>query len=156
MRMNKMELPEIHLIGLSLKTKTINNGGKSSLDCGNLWQKFEKENYTGKIPGKLSEDILAVYHQFDGNHTHPFSYFIGCKVEAGTITPEGLDRLLINKGLYQKIIASGKMPDCVANSWNEIWRSGISRAYQTDFEVYDGRSKDWSNAEVDIFISVQQ
>jgi len=150
-----MELPEIHLIGLSLPAKTMNENGKSGVDCGNLWQKFEKENYPGKIPNKLSEDIVAVYHQYDGDHTHPFSYFIGCKVANGTITPEGLDTLVISKGLFQKIIASGKMPDCVASSWNEIWNSDIPRAYQADYEVYDGRSKDWSNAEVDIFISIQ-
>ena len=29
----------------------------------------------------------------------------------------------------------------------------IPRAYHADFEVYDERSKDWNQAEVDIFIS---
>ena len=79
--MNKMELPEIHLIGLSLPTKTKNEKGQSAFDCGNLWQKFEQENYAHKIPNKLSEDILAVYHQYDGDHTHPYSYFISnCRI----------------------------------------------------------------------------
>ena len=154
--MNKIALPEIHLIGLSLPTKTKNENGQSAIDCGNLWQKFAKENYAQKIPNKLSEDVLAVYHQYDGDHNHPYSYFIGCKVEAGTHPPEGLDRLIIFKGPYQKIIASGKMPDCVANAWYEIWQTDIPRTYQTDFEVYDARSKEWNNAEVDIYLSVQQ
>jgi predicted transcriptional regulator YdeE len=109
--MDKIELEEINLIGLSLPTKTTNEMGKS--------------------------------------------YFIGCKVEPGATIPEGLASLLISKGLYQKIVAAGKMPDCVANTWKEIWNSSIPRAYQTDFEVYDEKSKDWNKAKVDVFVSIQ-
>jgi len=53
-------------------------------------------------------------------------------------------------------VASGKMPDCVANTWKEIWNSGIPRAYQTDFEVYDERSRDWNNAVVDVYVSTTE
>ena len=153
--MSKIELEETKLIGLSLRTKTTNEMGRSNIDCGNLWQKFEKENYADKIPNKLSDEIVAVYHQYEGDHTHPFSYFIGCKVEAKTEIPEGLDSLVISKGLYQKLISTGKMPRCLANTWKEIWNSKIQRSYQTDFEVYDERSKDWNKAEVEVFISIQ-
>ena len=153
--MNKIELEEITLIGLSLKTKTTNANGQSAIDCGSLWQEFEKENYVNKIPGKLNDEVLAVYHQYEGDYTRPFSYFIGCKVKAGSEVPQGLDSLIIPKGNYQKINAKGKMPDCVANAWKEIWSSGIPRAYQADFEVYDEKSRDWSNAEVDIFLSIK-
>ena len=154
--MNKIELEEIKLIGLALPTKTSNELGRSSIDCGNLWQKFEKENYLQKIPNKLSDEILAFYHQYEGDHTRPFSYFIGCKVESVTKIPEGMDGLTLSKGLYQKILSTGKMPDCIINTWKEIWGSGIPRAYQTDFEVYDERSKDWNKAEVEVFVSIQQ
>jgi predicted transcriptional regulator YdeE len=153
--MNKIELEEIKLIGLSLGTKTSNEMGKSSVDCGNLWKKFEIENYADKIPNKLSDEILAVYHQYEGDHTQPFSYFIGCKVGAETRIPEGLESLTISKGLYQKIVSTGKMPDCIINTWKEIWNSNIPRAYQTDFEVYDERSKDWNKAEIEVFVSIE-
>jgi predicted transcriptional regulator YdeE len=154
--MNKIELEEITLTGLSLKTKTTNANGQSNIDCGNLWQEFEKENYADKIPDRLSDEILAVYHQYEGDHTEPFSYFIGFKVKTGSDIPQGLDSLIIPKGTYQKIIARGKMPGCIANTWKDIWSSSIPRAYQADFEVYDERSKDWSNAEVAVFLSLKQ
>lgn len=154
--MNKIELEEIKLIGLSLKTKTSNENGRSNVACGNLWQEFEKESYEDKIPNKLSDEILAVYHKYEGDSTKPFSYFIGCKVKTETEVPEGMDSLIIPRGMYQKINAKGKMPDCVANAWKEIWSSNIHRAYQADFEVYDERSKDWSNAEVEIYLSVER
>lgn len=152
--MNKIELEETKLIGLALRTKTTNEMGQSGIDCGNLWQKFEKENYVDKIPNKLSDEILAVYYQYEGDHTKPFAYFIGCKVRNDTEVPQGLESLIIPKGTFQKINSKGKMPDCVANTWKEIWSSNIPRAYQADFEVYDERSKDWNNAEVDFFVSV--
>lgn len=153
--MDKINLEEIKLIGLSLKSKTTNLNGQSNIDCGNLWQKFEKENYAIKIPNKLSNEILAVYYQYEGDHTQPFSYFIGCKVPTNTEVPQGLDSLIIPQGTYQKISAKGEMPNCVANTWKEIWNSDIRRTYKFDFEVYDERSKDWNNAEVDFFLSIK-
>lgn len=48
------------------------------------------------------------------------------------------------------------MPACIGKAWQEIWNSDIKRAYQADFEVYDERSADWNDAEVDIYISIQQ
>ena len=154
--MNKIELEEFQLIGLALPGKTTNENGQSGIDCGSLWQKFENGNYAEKIPGKSGDEIYAVYHEYEGDHTRPFSYFIGCKVGAGMQTPEGMDSLTIPSGRYQKIVSSGQMPDCLVNSWKGIWSSGIRRAYQADFEVYDERSRDWNNAEVDIFISIEE
>ena len=152
--MNQIEKKEFKLIGLALKTKTTNKNGQSGKDCGSLWQKFEKENYAEKIPEKLSNEIFAVYYNYEGDYTKPFSYFIGCKVKDYTEVPEGMDSLIIIGGQYLQFIAKGIMPDCVGDMWKQIWNSGIKRTYQTDFEVYDERSKNWNDAEVDIFISV--
>ncbi|MDQ6890751.1 MAG: GyrI-like domain-containing protein, partial [Bacteroidota bacterium] len=126
-----------------------------AIDCGNLWQKFEKENCAEKIPGKIGNEVYAVYHDYEGDYTKPFSYFIGCQVKDDTKVPVGMDSLIIPAGEYQLFIAKGKMPDCIADAWKKIWDSVIPRSYKSDFEVYDERSKDWSNAEVDIFISVK-
>jgi predicted transcriptional regulator YdeE len=154
--MSNVEIKDITLIGLSLKTKTTNTNGQSGIDCGNLWQEFEKEKYADSIPAKLSDEIVAVYHQYEGDSTKPFSNFVGCKVKPGTETPQGLDSLSIPKGAYHKIMAKGKMPDCVSNAWKEVWTSNIPRTYQVDFEVYDERSKDWNDAEVEIYLSIEQ
>jgi predicted transcriptional regulator YdeE len=154
--MNKVEIEDIHLIGLSLKTKTMNANGQSGIDCGNLWQNFEKGNFAEIIPNKPGDEIFGVYSQYEGDHTKPFSYFVGCKVKPGTEPPEGLESLTIPKGTYHKINTKGKMPDCVANAWKDVWTSNIPRAYQIDFEVYDERSKDWNDAEVDVYLSIEQ
>jgi predicted transcriptional regulator YdeE len=97
---------------------------------------------------------VAVYHNYEGDFTKPYSYFIGVKVNPDAKIPDGLEKLSIPKASYQKIESKGIIPDCIANSWKEIWNSNMVRAYKADFEVYDHRSKDWKNGEVDIFISV--
>ena len=153
--MNKEKKNEHKLIGLKLDKKTTNEGGQSSIDCGSLWQKFETGNFIEIISGKLGDEIYAVYFDYEGDDTKPFSYFIGCKVEIDAETPHGMDSLVIPAGNYSKVIAAGKMPDCINNSWKEIWSSDIARTYQFDFEIYDERSKDWDNAEVDVYISVK-
>jgi predicted transcriptional regulator YdeE len=149
-----MNLTAFRLAGLALPSKTTNANGQSGTDCGTLWQQFEQGNYAEKITGKLSEEILAVYHGYEGDHTRPFSYFIGCKVSEDATIPAGMDSLVIPGGTYRQFLAKGKMPGCIADAWGKIWNANINRAYQYDFETYDERSKDWSDAEVDLFISV--
>jgi predicted transcriptional regulator YdeE len=152
----KMKLPDFTLIGLALSGQTTNANGQSAIDCGTHWQRFENGNYADRINHKLSDEIYAVYHLYEGDHTQPYSYFIGCKVDPVAEVPEGMDRLEIPADHYQKIIANGVMPDCVANAWKEIWAGTISRAYHADFEVYGDKSKDWNNAEVEIYLSVSE
>jgi predicted transcriptional regulator YdeE len=50
--------------------------------------------------------------------------------------------------------AKGKIPDCIANARKKIWTSNIPRKYQRDFKVYDERSKNWNDAEVDVYLSI--
>jgi predicted transcriptional regulator YdeE len=64
-----------------------------------------------------------------------------------------MDSLLIPAESYFQVTAKGKMTGCITDAWKRIWSSGINRTYQYDFEVYDERSKDWNNAEMEIFVS---
>ncbi len=45
------------------------------------------------------------------------------------------------------------MPDCIIHSWKEIRASDINRSYRFDFEIYDERSHNWEQAEIDIYLS---
>ncbi|MFL5811045.1 MAG: GyrI-like domain-containing protein, partial [Flavisolibacter sp.] len=136
-----------------LAKKTTNANGQSAIDCGQLWQRFEKENCIQRIDNKIDDSIYAVYFDYEEDHTKPFSYFIGCKVSSDSQAVEGMSVLQIPTDNYIKLLAKGKMPDCIANCWKDIWTSGIARAYHYDFEVYDERSKNWNDAEVDVYVS---
>lgn len=151
-----VNLGEIRLMGVSLKSKTTNLNGQSAVDCGNLWQAFERSNYLKQIPDRLSDSVYAVYYAYEGDYMQPFSYFIGCPVKNDANAIDGLEMLTIPSGTYRKFTTKGILPDCISYTWKKIWESDIKRAYRTDFEVYDERSKVWNNAEVDILISVDQ
>lgn len=144
------------LLGLKLRDKTKNENGQSGKDCGELWQKFEIEKIAEKIPNKISDALYAVYFDYESDFNGSFSYFIGCKVETETETPQHLDELIIPKQIYHKETAKGQMTGCITEVWEKIWNSNIDRKYGFDFEVYDERSYNWENAEIDIYISMKE
>ncbi|MBC7486255.1 MAG: AraC family transcriptional regulator [Cytophagaceae bacterium] len=144
---------DFKLVGIKLDNKTTNQNKQSSKDCGELWQKFETDKIFDVIPEKLSNEVYAVYFDYEKDETTPFSYFIGCKVEMNSETPKELIELIIPTQEYSKFTAKGVMTGCVTDAWKEIWNSDTERKFGFDFEVYDERSQDWSNAEVDIYIS---
>src|SRR5687768_3151878 len=109
--MDHIQRGEFKLAGLKLPHKTINEGGESSRDCGRLWEKFRDENVLKRITDRLSDEVYAVYFEYEGDHTQPFSYFIGCKVAPDAETPVGMDTLRIPGGTYSKVTAQGRMPD---------------------------------------------
>ena len=144
---------DFKLVGIKLDSKTTNQNKQSSKDCGELWQKFEKDRIFEVIPEELSNEVYAVYFDYVQDETTPYSYFIGCKVDKNSKTPEELEELIIPAQQYKKFTAKGVMTGCVTETWKEIWTSDIKRNFGYDFEIYDERSQDWSNAEVDIYIS---
>ena len=143
------------LAGLKLDKKTVNANGQSAVDCGQLWQQFVSEGIAGKISDKVNDTIYAVYFDYDGDRSNPYSFFIGCEVPADKEIPEGLDTLVIPAQDYAVITAKGKLPDCVADAWHDIWKSDINRAYGYDFEVYNNLSA-WRDTGVDIHISLSK
>lgn len=152
--MEKIQKTNFKLVGLKLKEKTSNENNQSSKDCGELWQKFEVDKIFNLIPHKVSNEVYAVYFDYEKDETMPFSYFIGCKVNENAEVPESLETLEIPSQNYQKVIAKGEMTGCITQAWEKIWTSEIPRKFGFDFEVYDERSQDWRDAEVDIYVSI--
>jgi predicted transcriptional regulator YdeE len=144
---------DFKLTGLKLTEKTTNQNNQSSIDCGKLWRKFEMDKILELIPNKLSSEVYAVYFDYEGDETQAFSYFIGCKTDKNSETPKELDDLAIPSQNYAKFTAKGVMTGCIIDTWKQIWDSDFNRKFGFDFEVYDERSRDWGNAEVDIYIS---
>jgi|SRR5690554_393434 len=145
---------ELRLIGLKLPRKTTNKDNQSSKDCGDLWQKFEKDKIFDLIEGKLSNEIHAVYYEYEKDETGSFSYFIGCKVNNNIKIPSRLHELLIPPQVYEIYTAKGIMTGCITNTWEKIWSSNINRLFGFDFELFDDRSGNWKDAEVDLYISI--
>jgi predicted transcriptional regulator YdeE len=148
-----IKLNSFYIIGISVKTTNANN--QAATDIGSLWQKFMSENVASKISNKADENVYAVYCRYESDYKAPYTTLLGCKVSSIENMPNGFDYIEIAEGNYEQFEAKGNlMEGVVYKKWVDIWNTDLPRAYTTDFEVYDEKSADPSNATVDIFIAL--
>lgn len=143
------------VIGISLPSKTENQNNRSAVDCGSLWQKFHSGNYSSVIPGKVDNDIIAVYYDYEGDHLAPFSYLIGHRVAENTSPTPELNYVDISAGKYLKVTAQGNIHECMKDAWQDVWQSDLKRTYKYDFEIYIQDRMKGEYAEVDILVGIR-
>lgn len=145
----EISLSEIPLIGIEIRT---NNG--STTDIAELWQKFYANGIQDRIPNCVDSRIFGLYNDYETDHTGDYSYLIGCPVSDLENIPQGMVGRLIPAQKYCVERAQGTLPDALIEAWQIIWKSDTKRTFKYDFELYDDRANDPSNAEVDIFIAI--
>lgn len=152
--MSQQQIAPFHLIGISVRTS--NDPGKADVDIPALWSRFMTEGVKDKIQHRVEEALYCVYTNYEGDHTQPYTTFLGCRVANLEITPEGLEGLAIDGGRYEIVTAKGNILEgMVFNAWLSIWNTALPRNYKADFEVYDEKAADLTKAEVSIYIGVQ-
>lgn len=154
---NNQSIQKFHIIGISVRT--INENGQSAKDIEALWVKFWGEGISKQIPNKISEDIYAVYTDYETDFTGHYTTIIGLPVSSLDDIPKGFVGITIETGDYQKFVSKGKMPEAVFNTWLEIWRNGelnLKRAYKADFTIHGQKYYDGEKAEVETFISIKE
>lgn len=138
-----------------IKVRTTNANGQAKADIGALWHRFMEEGLAAKLPGLKGGTTYAVYTNYESDHTQPYDLIIGHAIEPGSTVPEAYATVEIETGNYAKFVAEGDATkDAVVNAWQQIWGSDMDRKYTTDFEVYDERAADPTNAIVDVMIAV--
>jgi predicted transcriptional regulator YdeE len=148
-----IKLNAFYIIGISIKTT--NAGNQAATDIPGLWQKFMSENIALNIPNKIDDTVYSVYCRYESDYNAPYTTLLGCKVSSIENIPAGFDYIEIAGGNYEQFAAKGNlMEGIVYKKWVDIWNTNLPRAYTTDFEVYDEKSADPSNAMVDIFIAL--
>ncbi len=153
--MNNQIIKTFNVIGIS--TRTTNDNGKSAKDIEALWSKFWSEEIQKQIPNAISEEIYAVYTDYETDFTGPYTTIIGLPVHTLENIPDGMIGLTIETATYQKFVSKGKMPEAVFNTWLEIWQNtNLNRAYKADFTVHGKKYYDGDQAEVETFISVKE
>ena len=140
------------VIGIKIKT----SNQRAVQDIAQIWGRFFSEDIKNKIPNKLSGDVFAIYTEYEGDHSKPYSYILGCAVSSLGSIPDGMIGMTIPSAEYEVFIAKGKMPDAVVEVWQHIWQPEIDskRSYKTDFEVY----REYGNpesTEVEIYIGMK-
>lgn len=148
-----LKMPEILLVGLECRTS--NELGAAMSDIPALWERFYGENVISQIPEKASDEVLALYCDYEGDHTQPYSVVIGCPVKNFDGVPEGLVAKRIPGGTYACYQAVGEHPQTLIQTWGEIWQTDLPRTYTGDFEVYGKKFTTGSPHEVEVFIAIE-
>lgn len=155
--MNNQTIQKFYVVGIS--TRTSNANGQSATDIEALWQKFWGEEIQSQVPNKISDDIYAVYTDYETDFTGEYTTVIGLSVNSLDHIPEGMTGMTIETTAYQKIVSKGKMPEAILTTWLAIWADkelDSKRAYKADFTVHGKKYYDGDNAEVETYLSVKE
>lgn len=152
---------EIKLVGLTARTNSKNEMNPQTSKIGELAGRFWSQNIGALISNRKNPGVTySVYTNYDSNEHGDYTYFIGEEVNSFDNIRSDLQQLTIPSSKYQKFTTpAGKMPEVVINAWQQIWKMsaedfGGKRAYVADFEVYDQRASDPTNAILDIYIGI--
>lgn len=162
MKKNITQLPEIKLVGINVRTSNELEMDPATAQIGATMQKFFMGNMQAKIlnrkkPGR----VFAVYTDYESNEHGPYTYFLGEEVTIFDKLDDSFKTLVISPQNYMKFTSNpGVMPKVVIDMWQNIWKMtesdfGGQRRYLADFEIYDERSHDSSQAVIDIYIGTK-
>ena len=151
--MNKVKIEPFMITGIAVRTT--NENEQAAKDIGGLWNKFMTNSIASRIPNKVDDTIYAVYTDYEGDHTKPYTMILGCKVKTVDSSPDDMVSRHFIGGNHVKFTAKGDLTaDAVSSEWLNIWKADINRTYTADIEVYDSRAADPTNGEADILIAV--
>lgn len=142
--------PEKYFIGLELRT----NNEECSSTIPAHKDRFFKEETLSKIPNRINENILALYTDYEGDYTKPYSWILGCEVSSLEHVPSGLVGKVIPESDYAVFITQGEFPQGLIATWQEIWKANLPRSYTTDYEVYRPDFDPQRNPEVKVCIAI--
>ncbi|MGL6268729.1 MAG: GyrI-like domain-containing protein [Chitinophagaceae bacterium] len=130
----KLHQEKCTLMGLAVRTT--NQGGQSQKDISALYTNFFSNQIPDKIPGKISQDLICAYTEYESDMNGPYTVLLGYKVSDTDIIPDNLYAIKVPPMDYQVFISADARPETVVQTWMKIWQSEIPRAYQTDFDIY--------------------
>ena len=138
----------LHVIGIELRTT--NEEAFQTIPLH--WKRFTEEDVPGRIAGKQSGDVYAVYTHFQNagrNNQGLYSLVLGVPVDAAAAVPQGLTRVTVPASPRAVFPVEKGRFDLVGAKWQEIWARGdLAKTFIADFERYR------PTGEIDILIGI--
>ncbi len=147
-----MQKPMLTIVGIECRTSNALDAGP--VDIPKHWEKFFRDGIAEKIPNKTSDEVFALYCNYAGDHTQPYSLVIGCSVDNASKIPEGMVAKTIPSGSYACFRAVGEHPQSLIETWGKIWNTKLSRSYSGDYELYGEKFTSHSPQEVEVLIAI--
>lgn len=140
----------IHVIGIELRTS--NEEAFDTIPA--LWQRFTAEGIPAKVPGKLSDDVYAVYTNFQNagrDNEGLYSLVIGVAAPPAATPPAGFTRVVIPACARAVFPVEKGRFDKVGEAWQAIWRrGGLKKTFIADYERYR------ADGTIDILVGVER
>jgi predicted transcriptional regulator YdeE len=150
-----VQKPAILVIGIDCRTSNSPEAGPQ--DIPKLWGRFYSEDIISRIPNKTSNEVIALYCDYEGDYTQPYSVVIGCPVSSIDTIPEGMVAKTIPASSYAIFRATGEHPKALIETWGKIWQeSNLERTYTGDYEAYNEKFFFKSPQEIDVYVAVQK
>lgn len=142
------------IVGIECRTSNAPEAGP--YDIPQLWGRFYSEGVISQIPNKISNEVIALYCDYEGDYTQPYSLVIGCPVSSSDITPDGMVVKTIPAGSYAVFRAVGEYPASLIEAWGNIWQQAdLKRTYTSDYEFYGDKFTSGAPKEVEVFIAIE-
>ncbi|MBI2707771.1 MAG: GyrI-like domain-containing protein [Proteobacteria bacterium] len=161
MKKEILQLQEIKLIGLSMRTSYQNEINPATAKITPCVTRFFQEQIPNKIPNlKNPHATFCAYTDYENDYKGAYTYFIGQEVTSIDAIPEDLDSLTIPPQAYVKFTtAPAPVPQVIIHAWQQIWQMpsstlGGKRSYKVDFEIYDERAYDPQHTVIDLYVGI--
>lgn len=147
-----VQKPPTLIIGIDCRTSNAPEAGPQDIP---MWGRFYGEDIVSRIPNKTSDEVIALYCDYEGDYTQPYSVVIGCPVSSIETIPEGMVAKTIPASYYAVFRAIGEHPKALIETWGNIWQQpNLERTYTSDFELYGNKFVSGSPKEVEVYIGV--
>lgn len=153
MQNHEIQRHPMMMIGIACRTSNAPEAGP--YDIPKLWERFYSENISAQIPNKISNEIVALYCDYEGDYTQPYSLVIGCPVSSLDAVPEGMVAKVIPAASYTIFRAVGEHPASLIEAWGKVWQANLKRTYTFDYEVYGDKFFSGSPKEVSVYIAIE-
>ncbi len=139
----------IKIVGIELRT----SNSEAMQTIPPFWGKFYQEGILAQIPNKISNDIYAVYTNFENegkNNEGVYSLIIGAEVKNIDEIPVGFTSAVISPSQRAVFEVEKGHPEKVGEKWVEIWNhADLNKTYLADYELYK------ESGEIEIFIGIK-
>jgi len=145
-------LAQKFIVGIAVRTSNL----KAAQDIPALWQQFHQTQVFQRITNKKSNYIFALYCDYEGDYTKPYTCLIGCEVTSTDHIPQDMVIKETPKSMYVVFKSQGEFPAELIKTWHAIWQAPLNRTYTGDFELYAPNFDPIENPEVDVYIAVKK
>lgn len=139
----------IYIVGIS--TITSNEEAFKSNTIGKLWDEFAKSPIKEKLDTLSSNNVYAVYSDYENDHTGKYKITIGYAINETKNIPSQYSVMTIPSGKYQQFKPKSLSTEHLVETWQTIWKTNpelLQRNYKADFEEYNDK-------DVSIYIGVK-